>query len=231
MNIEDFREMGSCKKVLKVASLAFDNTFFPMDMLKDSCNITMFVLTVAAIDIYLRSAPTTEPSHIYALMDAVSFLVRGAGLICMTKWAFIKLAKFAESVELALQEIREKHNKLEQEQVKQDIQPELPPINEELLAEYMSAEFRGLGGHHNYMPQFLKDLEKLRKERDSEIMRVATLLYESKALACEPKNYKQWVEDFFNILGKTPPSNPSRTKSMPSKQIINQYYYIDMPNN
>ena len=64
----DFREMGSCKKVLKVASLAFDNTFFPMDMLKDSCNITMFVLTVAAIDIYLRSAPTSEPSHIWTLV-------------------------------------------------------------------------------------------------------------------------------------------------------------------
>ena len=223
--------MGSCKKVLKVTGLAFDNTFFPMDMLKDSCNITMFVLTVAAIEIYLRSAPTTEPSHIYALMDAVSFLVRGAGLICMTKWAFIKLAKFAGSVELVLQDIREKHNKLEQEQAKQDIQPELPPINEELLAEYMSAEFRGLGGHHNYMPEFLKDLEELRNDTNTEILRVATLLYDSKALATEPKSYKKWVEDFFNILGRKSPANPSRTKSMPTKQIINQYYYIDIPNN
>lgn len=117
------------------------------------------------------------------------------------------------------------------EQAKQDIQPELPPINEELLAEYMSAEFRGLGGHHNYMPEFLKDLEELRNDTNTEILRVATLLYDSKALATEPKSYKKWVEDFFNILGRKSPANPSRTKSMPTKQIINQYYYIDIPNN
>ena len=75
------------------------------------------------------------------------------------------------------------------------------------------------------------DLEELRNDTNTEILRVATLLYDSKALATEPKSYKKWVEDFFNILGRKSPANPSRTKSMPTKQIINQYYYIDIPNN
>ena len=35
----DFREMGSCKKVLKVASLAFDKTFLTMLTLKNSIEV------------------------------------------------------------------------------------------------------------------------------------------------------------------------------------------------
>ena len=225
----DFREMGSCKKVLKVASLAFDKTFFPMDMLEVSCNITMFTLTVAAIDIYLRSAPTTEPSHIYALMNAVYILVGGIGIVYMTKWAFIKLAKFAESVELVLQDIRQKYKKLEQEQVKQDIQPELPPINEELLSKYLSAKFKGMGTNENYVPRLVEDLENLREMSPTEVQRFAVLLYESKIMVNKPKHFNKWVKIFFDILGMKCPKYISESRHEPTDNMIRRYYYIDMP--
>lgn len=98
------------------------------------------------------------------------------------------------------------------QELNQIIQPELPPINEELLAECLCAEFKGVGSDCNYMPRLLNDLEQLRTKKASVIHRFATLLYESNAMADQHDDYGSWVKEFFNILGRKPPKYISKKR-------------------
>ena len=228
----DFREFGTWVKenhTLKVMILQLDKSFTFEQFMDFLRKVFTLLALLAAIRVYFDCRATRGMGYFDSLMYSAFIFVAIILALRVLEYVINSLSAFVGSWLDGYFASRRLRKSIEQ--AKQDIQPELPPINEELLAEYMSAEFRGLGGHHNYMPEFLKDLEELRNDTNTEILRVATLLYDSKALATEPKSYKKWVEDFFNILGRKSPANPSRTKSMPSKQIINQYYYIDMPNN
>ena len=115
------------------------------------------------------------------------------------------------------------------EQAKLDIQPELPPINEELLSKYLSAKFKGMGANENYVPRLVADLENLREMSPTEVQRFAVLLYESKIMVNKPQHFNKWVKIFFEILGMKSPKYISESRHEPTDNMIRRYYYIDMP--
>ena len=229
MNMEEFRERGSYNKIFKVAGLAFDRTFFPEDALEDGWKVFLFAFASGAISKYFNYAPISEPGHIYALMKSLELLVGGAGLLFMAKIAAAKSMKYIRSIDEVLKELKYENKTLGQVRVDIICEQQSSPIKEELLSQYLSAKFKGMGTNENYMPQLLKDIEILRKLPPAEVQRFAVMLYESKVMVHKPGQFNEWVKIFFNIVGMKCPKYISKSKHKPTQEMINHFYYINLP--
>lgn len=86
-----------------------------------------------------------------------------------------------------------------------------------------------MGANENYVPQLLKDLEILQKTSPTEVQRFAVMLYESKVMVNKPAQFNEWVKIFFNIVGMEHPKYISRSKHKPTQEMIDHYYYINLP--
>ncbi len=157
-------------------------------------------------------------------MYAVGIFIGCAGTLYVAKYGATKFMQFIDSVSDVSNEL--KHDIKEQGQT---VLPELPPINKELLSQYLSAKFKGMGANENYVPQLLKDLEILQKTSPTEVQRFAVMLYESKVMVNKPAQFNEWVKIFFNIVGMEHPKYISRSKHKPTPDMINRYYYINLP--
>lgn len=224
MSIEEFREKLKNNRTLKVASRAFDRTFNPKNLIEDYWKMFLFAYAIGAIYVYFKCRPNTEPTEFDALMYAVGIFIGCAGTLYAAKYGATKFIQFVDSVS-------EVSNELKQDikEQGQAMLTELPPINKELLSQYLSAKFKGMGANENYVPQLLKDLEILQKTSPTEVQRFAVMLYESKVLVNKPAQFNEWVKVFFNIVGMEHPKYISRSKHKPTPDMINRYYYINLP--
>lgn len=55
------------------------------------------------------------------------------------------------------------------------------------------------------------------------------MLYESKVMVNKPAQFNEWVKIFFNIVGMESPKYISRSKHKPTPEMIDRYYYINLP--
>ena len=224
MSIEEFREKLKNNRTLKVASRAFDRTFSPKNLIEDYWKIFLIAYAIGAIYVYFKCRPNTEPTEFDALMYAVGIFIGCAGTLYVAKYGATKFMQFIDSVSDVSNEL--KHDLKEQGQT---VLTEVPPINKELLSQYLSAKFKGMGANENYVPQLLKDLEILQKTSPTEVQRFAVMLYESKVMVNKPAQFNEWVKIFFNIVGMEHPKYISRSKHKPTQEMIDHYYYINLP--
>ena len=226
----DFREFGTRKKenqTLKDMILELDKSLLfklYVDFIWDAFK---FLALVTAMKVYFDSRVDRGMGCFDSLMySAFIFVVIILALIILAYAIYSLVVIIGSWLDgyFASRRLRKST-----QEVKQIIQPELPPINKELLSQYLSAKFKGMGANENYVPQLLKDLEILQKTSPTEVQRFAVMLYESKVLVNKPAQFNEWVKVFFNIVGMEHPKYISRSKHKPTQEMIDHYYYINLP--
>lgn len=104
------------------------------------------------------------------------------------------------------------------------VAPPSPSVDAERLKPFFNSKFKGKGNNYNYFDDMVKDIENIKVTK--ELAMIAVMIYNCPSFIQRPSTFAAWLREFFEIIGRDCPKDPSKNKYKPSEKIQRMFHYL-----
>lgn len=97
-------------------------------------------------------------------------------------------------------------------------------VDADELSSYFNKEFKGIGGHFNYIPRLVEDIKQLTYQK--EMVMLAVMIHSSPYYNKRHRTFAGWLRAFCKIVNQPCPRDMHPNKYRPSELMRNSFYYL-----